>query len=46
MDAATGKVRDVEVPADLLEQLKAAIPPGFKLDQIEINFRGSSAASR
>jgi Fur family peroxide stress response transcriptional regulator len=46
MDAATGKVRDVEVPADLLEQLKAAIPPGFKLDQIEINFRGSSAATR
>jgi Fur family peroxide stress response transcriptional regulator len=46
MDAATGKVRDVEVPADLLEQLKAAIPPGFNLDQIEINFRGSSAATR
>ena len=46
MDAATGKVRDVEVPADLLEQLKAAVPAGFKLDQIEINFRGSSAATR
>jgi Fur family peroxide stress response transcriptional regulator len=46
MDAATGKVRDVEVPADLLERLKAAIPPGFKLDQIEINFRGSSTATR
>jgi len=46
MDAATGKVRDVEVPADLLEQLKAAVPAGFKLDQIEINFRGSSTATR
>ena len=44
MDSATGKVRDVEVPADLMDRLKAAIPTGFKLDQVEINFRGSSAS--
>jgi Fur family peroxide stress response transcriptional regulator len=46
LDAATGKVRDVDVPADLMERLKSAIPPGFTVDQIEINFRGSSFPSR
>jgi Fur family peroxide stress response transcriptional regulator len=46
LDAATGKVRDVDVPADLMERLKSAIPPGFRVDQIEINFRGSSVPSR
>jgi Fur family transcriptional regulator, peroxide stress response regulator len=46
LDAATGKVRDLELPVDLMDQLKAAIPPGFKLDQIEIHFRVTSAATR
>jgi len=46
LDASTGKVRDVELPAELMAQLKAAIPTGFTLDQIEINFRGSSAVAR
>ena len=43
LDSATGKVRDVEVPAELMQQLKASIPAGCTIDQVEINFRGSSA---
>jgi len=39
-DDTTGKVRDVNLPSELIAQLKAAIPPGFTLDNIEINFRG------
>ena len=43
LDASTGKVRDVELPVALMDQLRAAIPAGCKVDQIEINFLGSSA---
>lgn len=46
LDATTGKVRDVELPSDLMDQLKAVIPPDLKLDQIEIHFRVSSPTGR
>lgn len=39
-DEATGRVRDVNVPPELFEQLKAVLPDGFTLDHLEINFRG------
>ena len=39
-DEATGKVHDVELPHDILERLRAALPPGFDVSTIELNFRG------
>lgn len=39
-DEATGRVRDVNLPTGLIEQLKAVLPSGFTLDHLEINFRG------
>lgn len=45
-DDTTGRVRDVEISPELIAQLKAAVPPGFTLDHVEINFRGSAGSPR
>lgn len=42
LDDTTGKVRDVDVPSELMQRLKSVIPAGCTVDQVEINFRGSS----
>lgn len=42
-DEITGEVHDIEVPAELLTQLRAVLPPGYDASAIELSFRGSSA---
>jgi Fur family transcriptional regulator, peroxide stress response regulator len=43
-DTLTGEIRDVELPPELFEQLKALLPPDVAAASIELNFRGSSRA--
>lgn len=39
-DASTGRVYDVELPAQMIEQLKGVLPGEFKPEAVEISFHG------
>lgn len=41
-DEQTGSTIDVDLPAPLLEQLRAVLPPGLNAAAVEITFRGKS----
>lgn len=42
-DEATGTLHDIELPADLLAQVKAILPPHLKASAVEITFRGNAS---
>jgi len=44
-DEATGQIHDVDLPADLMTQLREMLPPGFDANTIELTFRGSAKSS-
>lgn len=44
-DEATGSTHDIDLPADLLERIKAVLPAGYDADAIEITFRGKHHAA-
>ena len=44
-DDATGRVHDIELPADTLKQLRELLPPGFAATSVELAFRGSADAA-
>jgi len=41
-DEATGRIHDVELPADFMARLRAILPAGFDASTIELNFRGTA----
>jgi Fur family peroxide stress response transcriptional regulator len=43
IDTATGRIFDVPLSAADLSQLKAALPAGFTMDDVELSFRGTAA---
>jgi Fur family transcriptional regulator, peroxide stress response regulator len=43
-DEATGQIHDVDLPADLMTQLREMLPAGFDANTIELTFRGSAGA--
>ena len=43
-DEATGEIHDVDLPADLMGQLRDVLPPGFDANSIELTFRGSAGS--
>ena len=43
IDSASGRIVDIEMPPTYLAHLKEAIPPGFTMDDVELNFRGTAA---
>lgn len=43
-DETTGSTMDVDLPASLLSELKAILPPGLNAAAVEITFRGKSQA--
>jgi Fur family transcriptional regulator, peroxide stress response regulator len=45
-DERTGKIHDVDLPADLMARLRAVLPAGFDASSIELNFRGSAKPAR
>lgn len=45
-DEATGQIHDVDLPADLMTQLREMLPPGFDANTIELTFRGSAGATQ
>ncbi|MCC6416068.1 MAG: transcriptional repressor [Opitutaceae bacterium] len=42
-DENLGSTYDIDLPPDLLEQIKAILPPGYNASSIEISFRGHTA---
>jgi len=43
-DEVTGEVHDIEVPDELLTQLRALLPAGYDASAIELSFRGKASA--
>jgi Fur family peroxide stress response transcriptional regulator len=43
-DRKTGRVYDVDLPADLMEQLRAVLPEGYEADSMELYFHGKTTA--
>ena len=41
-DESTGKVHDVQLPENFMDQLRAILPAGFDASTIELNFRGTA----
>jgi Fur family transcriptional regulator, peroxide stress response regulator len=41
-DESTGKIHDVDLPADFVTSLRQVLPAGFDARSIELNFRGSA----
>ena len=44
-DEATGKIHDVDLPADLMTRLREVLPAGFDARSIDLTFRGKAAAN-
>ena len=44
-DEATGKIHDVDLPADLMARLHEVLPAGFDARSIDLTFRGKAAAN-
>ncbi len=45
-DVQTGKTHDVDLPPQLLEQVRAVLPRGFDANSVEIIFRGKARHAR
>lgn len=41
-DRKTGRVYDVDLPADLMERLKQVLPEGYEADSMELYFHGKA----
>jgi len=44
-DDTTGRVHDIELPADTLKRLRELLPPGFDASTVELAFRGRASGA-
>jgi len=44
-DEQTGKIHDVDLPADLMARLREVLPAGFDARSIDLTFRGKAASN-
>jgi Fur family peroxide stress response transcriptional regulator len=44
-DETSGRIHDVDLPADFVTRLRQILPAGFDARTIELNFRGKTAAN-
>lgn len=45
-DRKTGRVYDIDLPSELMEQLKSILPPGFSADAVELYFHGEMGSGK
>lgn len=45
-DEKSGSVHDIDIPAEVLERLRALLPAGFDASTVELIFRGSAGSAR
>jgi Fur family peroxide stress response transcriptional regulator len=43
-DNATGATYDVDLPPDLLDNIRSILPPGYQPEAVEITFRGKAGS--
>jgi len=43
-DDLTGSTHDIDLPSDLLDRIKAILPPGYQPEAVEITFRGKAGS--
>lgn len=43
IDSATGQIIDIEMNPAYVARLREALPPGFTMEDVELNFRGRAA---
>jgi Fur family peroxide stress response transcriptional regulator len=43
-DEATGEIHDIDIPAELMAQLRALLPPGHTAVSVDLSFRGSAGS--
>jgi Fur family peroxide stress response transcriptional regulator len=41
-DEKSGATHDIDLPPEVIERVKAILPPSFKADAVEISFRGTA----
>lgn len=41
-DKSTGRAYDIDLPPNILDELKRLLPPGYSTDHIEISFHGAA----
>jgi Fur family peroxide stress response transcriptional regulator len=44
-DETTGATHDIDLPPEVIERVKAVLPPGYQPKSVEIIFRGSTPGS-
>jgi Fur family peroxide stress response transcriptional regulator len=44
-DKKTGRVYDIDLPKDVMDELKEVLPRGYEADSIEIYFHGQSPSN-
>src|SRR4051812_25937853 len=42
-DETTGRVHDIDLPAETMKRLQELLPPGFAASNVELTFRGRAA---
>jgi Fur family transcriptional regulator, peroxide stress response regulator len=42
-DEATGEVHDIDVPTEIIAQLRALLPSGYDASAVELSFRGKAS---
>ncbi len=45
-DNVTGSTHDIDLPPDLLNNIKSILPPGYEPEAVEITFRGKAARTK
>ena len=44
-DESTGEIRDIQIPPDLMAQLRSLLPAGYAATGVDLSFRGSTGAA-
>ena len=44
-DQATGRIHDIDIPADVMTRLRSLLPAGYAATSIDLSFRGSAAGA-
>jgi Fur family peroxide stress response transcriptional regulator len=44
-DESTGVIHDIEIPADLMTELRSLLPAGYAATSVDLSFRGSTGVS-
>jgi Fur family peroxide stress response transcriptional regulator len=43
-DESTGEIHDIEIPSDLMTNLRSLLPAGYAATSVDLSFRGSKSA--